>query len=163
MIRLKHIGNACEMDLVRTLFREYQASIGVDLCFQGFEAELASLPGAYAAPGGRLLLAYVDDACAGCVALRPLKGGRAGQDCEMKRLYVRPDFRGRQISRRLVERVLQDAREIGYRRIVLDTMSSMRAAQALYRSLGFVEIAPYYTNPLPEITYMELDLGDGFA
>jgi putative acetyltransferase len=160
MIRLEQIVDANRMDAVRAMFREYQASIGVDLCFQGFEAELASLPGTYAAPGGRLLLAYVDDACAGCIALRPLKDGRAGQDCEMKRLYVRPNHRGQRIGRLLAERVLRDAREFGYRRIVLDTMSGMHAAQAMYRSLGFIEIAPYYVNPLPDISYMQLDLGN---
>lgn len=159
MVRIEEIVETERMELVRTLFREYQASIGVDLCFQGFEAELASLPGAYAAPGGRLLVAYVDDACAGCVALRPLKDAPSGKDCEMKRLYVRPDFRGLQVGRLLAERVLHEARAIGYHRIVLDTMTSMHAAQGLYRSLGFIETAAYYANPLPNICYMRLDLG----
>jgi putative acetyltransferase len=163
MIKLEQIGDSERMNEVRAIFCEYQASIGVDLCFQGFAAELASLPGTYAAPNGRLLLAYVNDACAGCIALRPLMDGGAGQDCEMKRLYVRLNFRGHQIGRLLAERVLQDAREIGYRHIVLDTMSSMHSAQALYRSLGFIEIAPYYVNPLPDISYMRLDLGNKLA
>ena len=147
MVRIEPITEIERIELVRTLFREYQASIGVDLCFQGFEAELASLPGAYAAPGGCLLLAYVDDGCAGCIALRPLKDAQSGTDGEMKRLYVRPDFRGLQIGRLLTERVLHEARAIGYQRIVLDTMSSMHAAQALYRSLGFV--APLVTSKAP--------------
>lgn len=158
MITFEPVTGGPRVDQIRALFREYQQSIGVDLCFQGFEAELAALPGDYAPPLGRLWLAEVDGACAGCIGLRPLKGGQPGHDCEMKRLYVRPGFRGLQLGRLLAERVLRDAREAGYRRMVLDTMESMTAAQALYRSLGFIEIAPYYQNPLPGISYLALDL-----
>jgi putative acetyltransferase len=142
-----------DLDEVRALFREYEAWLDYDLCFQGFEAELAALPGRYAPPSGRLWLAEVDGRLAGCVALRAL-GERA---CEMKRLYVRDFARGRGVGRALAERVLQDAREIGYDAMRLDTLriERMRAANALYDALGFRDIAPYYDNPLPGARYME--------
>jgi ribosomal protein S18 acetylase RimI-like enzyme len=138
----------------RTLFREYERSLGIDLCFQGFEQELAWLPGAYAPPRGRLLLAADGDALAGCVALRPLENAA----CEMKRLYVRPPYRGQRAGRRLVERVIAEAHAIGYARLRLDTLPSMKEAIALYRALGFVEIAPYCANPVPGALFLELDL-----
>jgi len=138
----------------RALFREYASSLGIDLCFQGFEQELVSLPGAYAPPRGRLLLATDSGALAGCVALRPLDDSA----CEMKRLYVRPEFRGRRAGRRLAERVVAEARSIGYARMRLDTLPSMQETIALYRALGFVEIAPYTTNPVPGALFMELAL-----
>ena len=142
------------VEQARELFREYEASLGIDLCFQGFEQELAGLPGAYAPPGGRLLLAVDGAAPAGCVALRPL-GGSIG---EMKRLYVRPAARGARLGRLLAERVIGEASAIGYARVRLDTMPSMREAIALYRSLGFVEIAPYCANPVAGALFMELAL-----
>jgi putative acetyltransferase len=139
---------------VRTLFQEYADAIQTDLCFQGFQRELAELPGAYAPPAGRLLLAKDKGAPAGCVALRPLDA----ETCEMKRLYVRPAFRGSGVGRRLAVAVTQAAREIGYRRMRLDTLASMTAAIALYRSLGFQDALPYRYNPLPGATFLELDL-----
>jgi ribosomal protein S18 acetylase RimI-like enzyme len=130
---------------VRELFEEYGRSIGIDLEFQGFVEELRSLPGAYSPPRGRLKLARYGTEIVGCAALRP----RSRTVAEIKRLYVRDRFRGRGLGRRLTERVVADARRIGYRRIVLDTLSTMTVAIALYRSLGFVETLPYYNNPIP--------------
>jgi ribosomal protein S18 acetylase RimI-like enzyme len=143
-----------EVLTVRCLFEEYATSLGIDLCFQGFEKELAGLPGGYAPPQGRLLLALQDGQTAGCIALRPLEPGT----CEMKRLYVRPAFRTHGIGRLLVDRVIQEARQAGYRHMRLDTLPSMVAALALYRRLGFREIAPYYENPVEGAVFLELQL-----
>ena len=144
-IRIVLARSAGEIAAARQLFEEYAVSIGIDLGFQGFEEELRTLPGPYGAPRGRLRLARVGGAPAGCVALRP----RTRTIAEVKRLYVRERLRGRGVGRRLAERVLADARLIGYRQVVLDTLSRMPAAIALYRSLGFVETPPYYGNPIP--------------
>jgi putative acetyltransferase len=140
--------------LVSQLFGEYATSLDVDLCFQGFEEELATLPGAYARPSGRLLLAIDGDDAAGCVALRALEP----QICEMKRLFVRPAFRGSGLGRRLVERIISEARGAGYDRMRLDTLPSMRAARAMYAALGFTPIQPYRPNPIPGGEFLELDL-----
>jgi len=145
-----------QIEEARSLFREYQDSLEVDLCFQGFEEELAGLPGAYARPKGRLYVASAGGELAGCVAVRPLGGDGV---CEMKRLYVRPRARGHGVGRRLAEAVVAAGREIGYSCMRLDTLGSMTAAIALYRELGFVEIAPYCTNPLAGALFMELRLG----
>src|SRR5256712_12054483 len=147
-------ATASAVDQARGFFRESEASLGVDLCFQGFEQELASLPGAYAPPAGRLLLAADGAELAGCVALRPLDDSA----CEMKRLYVRPEFRGRRAGRRLAESVVAEARSIGYARMRLDTLPFMKEAIALYRALGFVAIGPDTTNPVPGALFMELAL-----
>lgn len=151
------IVNAMAVDgglTVRSLFEEYAASLDTDLCFQGFAEELAGLPGDYAPPGGRLLLALKDGQTAGCIALRPLNTGV----CEMKRLYVRPAFRAHGIGRALVDRLIHEARSAGYQHLRLDTLPSMTGAQALYRRLGFREIAPYYDSPVEGTVFLELQL-----
>jgi len=141
--------------VVEDLLREYAASLGFDLCFQGFDRELATLPGDYAPPAGRFLLARVDGTAAGCVALRSLET----LVCEMKRLYVRPAQRGLGIGRQLVKSLLGHARRIGYSTMRLDTIPAMVEAIALYRSLGFRDIPPYRSNPIPGARYLELYLG----
>jgi len=150
-----HVATSAEqIEQVRDLFLEYQRAIGVDLCFQGFERELATLPGDYAAPRGRLYLATVDAAPAGCVALRAL----SATDCELKRLYVRPAFRASGLGVVLARHAIEAARQWGYRRVVLDTLPSMTAAQRLYEKLGFRDTAPYVHNPEPGVRFMALDL-----
>ena len=147
-----------ELSAVRTLFQEYADSLGVDLCFQGFEAELADLPGEYGPLRGRLLLAWVGDALAGCCALRPLDNCDYPNAGEMKRLYVRKAFRAFGLGRELAEATLDAARQIGYTSVLLDTLNDMEAARALYTDLGFVEIAPYYHNPVPGSHYLKVDI-----
>jgi ribosomal protein S18 acetylase RimI-like enzyme len=145
-------GHSLELvPLVRELFREYAVWLGVDLYFQDFEMELATLPGKYASPGGAILLCYADGVLAGCVAMRPLTYAC----CEMKRLWLREPFRGRGLGALLTQSILAQARRAGYRRMRLDTLPHMRAALTLYRRLGFEEIAPYYPNPLPGTVYLE--------
>jgi putative acetyltransferase len=143
-----------EICQTRCLFEEYAAWLKVDLCFQGFAAELADLPGLYAPPCGRLLLALTGDEAVGCVALRPLDGS----DCELKRLFVRPTFRGQGIGRMLAERLIEEARAIGYRTVKLDTLPIIRAATQLYESLGFVPCKAYYDTPLADTLFMKLQL-----
>lgn len=139
------------LESARRLLREYAADLNVDLCFQGFEAELASLPGAYAPPRGRLLLAVEGSDILGCGALRPLRA----DGCEMKRLYVQPRARGKGVGRLLAQRLIAEAKSIGYRSIVLDTLPSMSEAQLLYATLGFERREPYYDTPVTGTVFME--------
>jgi GNAT superfamily N-acetyltransferase len=140
---------------VRELFLEYEQSLGVKLCFQNFEQEIAGLPGHYAPPDGRLLLAEYKEQLAGCVALHQWQG----EICEMKRLYLRPSFRGKGLGRMIAEKIVAEARNIGYRRMRLDTIEPiMKDAVEMYRKLGFREIASYRPNPIAGAMYMELEL-----
>jgi ribosomal protein S18 acetylase RimI-like enzyme len=148
------------IDAVRSLLREYAEALGVDLCFQNFEAELAGLPGDYAGPSGALLVALVDGAPAGCVALRPLPDADYPNACEMKRLYVRRAFRGFGLGRALAQQVMDLATQGGYSCMVLDTLDEMEAARGLYASLGFTDIPPYYYNPIAGAHYFKADLDD---
>ncbi|MDQ6640688.1 MAG: GNAT family N-acetyltransferase [Pseudomonadota bacterium] len=157
-IELRRATTDAELARTAAIFREYAASLDVDLCFQNFEDELASLPGEYAAPGGQLLLAYVEGELAGCGALRRFADADDANACEMKRLYVRPAFRRFGLGRVLAQALLDDARRAGYSAILLDTLDDMEAARELYASLGFVEIAPYYFNPIPGAHYLKAEL-----
>ncbi len=147
-----------EMEFVRVLMREYADSLQVNLCFQDLEAELRSLPGQYATPRGALRMAMADGAPAGCCAMRPLVSADHANACEMKRLYVRPNFRGLGIGRVLAQEILGAARLTGYSSVLLDTLSNMKTAHAMYRELGFTEIAPYYVNPIPGARYLKVEL-----
>ncbi|MHC4639956.1 MAG: GNAT family N-acetyltransferase [Planctomycetota bacterium] len=154
MLKITKVQREEELKEIRNLFTEYADSLGFDLCFQNFEQELANLPGDYAPPAGCLLLAKYKDQTAGCIGLRRL----SDEVCEMKRLYVKPEFRGMKIGRRLAEAIIEKARNIGYARMRLDTVPSMEAARALYLSLGFEEISPYRHNPIEGTVFMELKL-----
>lgn len=147
-----------ELNQLRSILREYADALQIDLCFQGFEAELAELPGEYAAPRGALLMAMLDGQLAGCCALRPLDTADYPNACEMKRLYVRPGFRRTGIGRQLVEAILDCARMAGYACVLLDTLDDMESARALYQDLGFEEIAPYYHNPIKGAHYLKANL-----
>jgi putative acetyltransferase len=148
-------ADAADFAAGRVLFEEYAAQLRIDLCFQGFAAELADLAAIYSPPTGCLLLARSRGVPAGCGAIRKF----SADACEMKRLYVRSSARGASLGRRLAEALASRARDLGYARMLLDTLEEMTAARRLYRSLGFRQIAPYYRNPAPGIVYMELDLG----
>ena len=154
-LTLNQVQSPAQIAQARELFLEYADSLGFSLCFQGFEQELAGLPGDYAPPDGRLLIAEYRNELAGCVALHKLDAGV----CEMKRLYLRPQLRGRGVGRALAETVIAEARAIGYRKMRLDTVEPvMPNAVALYRRLGFAEIEAYRANPIAGALYMELDL-----
>ncbi len=147
-----------DMAGVREIFEEYAAGLGVTLDFQDFEAELAGLPGDYAAPRGALLLALIEGQVAGCCALRPIDNVDYANAAEMKRLYVRKAFRGFGLGRQLAEAILDAARAVGYHSVLLDTLDEMEAARQLYAELGFEEITPYYHNPLQGAHYLKVDL-----
>ena len=154
-LRIRQAESCAQIEAIRELFLEYGQSLSFSLCFQSFDRELAGLPGDYAPPEGRLLLATHLDVLVGCVALHKLEAGI----CEMKRLYVRPLFRGKGVGKVLAERVIAEARQVGYKHLRLDTVESeMRAAVAMYRNLGFREIKPYRANPIESALYMELEL-----
>jgi ribosomal protein S18 acetylase RimI-like enzyme len=146
------------LDATREIFREYAAQLGIDLCFQNFDTELAALPGEYGEPRGALLLATVDGEVAGCGALRSLTDVDYANACEMKRLYVRPAFRRFGLGRLLVRALMDRGIQAGYSHLLLDTLDDMEAARSLYATLGFEEIAPYYFNPIPGSHYLRASL-----
>ena len=154
-IKLISAATPEQFKTIRSLFTEYQQWLGVSLCFQGFDQELAALPGKYSFPKGRLYIAVLDGKIAGCIALRPMDEEGI---CEMKRLFVREEFRGKGVGRILTERIIADARETGYRTMRLDTLQRMEKARFLYSKLGFTVIPAYYNNPMDEVVYMELAL-----
>ena len=154
MLKIIQVETGENLEIVKTLFEEYADSLGFDLCFQNFEEELANLPGCYAAPEGCLLLAMYRDQTAGCVALRKL----SDDVCEMKRLYIKPQFRRLGIGRALAEAIIEQARKTGYTHMRLDTVPPMEVARALYAALGFKEISPYRHNPIEGTVFMELTL-----
>jgi putative acetyltransferase len=157
-ISLTTPATAAELKATSDIFREYAVGLGFDLSFQDFEGEIASLPGDYAPPRGALLLAKVDGAIAGCCALRPLDSSDYVNAAEMKRLYVRPAFRGLGLGRQLADAILDAARMGGYGSVLLDTLDDMDIARAMYEELGFREIPPYYHNPLAGAHYLKVDL-----
>lgn len=158
-LRLHTPDSPQRLDDARTLFREYAEQLGVDLCFQNFEHELAHLPGDYAEPAGTLQLAYVDGALAGCGAFRPLVGVDYPNACEMKRLFIRRAFRGFGLGRLLGQSLIDHATRAGYSCMLLDTLDDLEAARGLYESLGFAEVPPYYFNPIPGAHYLKVELG----
>ena len=158
-IRLQAPDSPALLDATRELFKEYAQALGIDLCFQHFDAELAGLPGDYAAPQGCLLLAFVDGDLAGCGGFRPLGDVDYANACEMKRLYVRRAFRRFGLGRLLTQALIDGAVQAGYSVMLLDTLDDMEAARGLYESLGFVEVPPYYFNPLPGAHYLKVELG----
>ncbi len=157
-IQLVTPATPAELEGVRSLFQEYANTLNVDLCFQNFNAELIGLPGEYASPRGGLLLASVEGQLAGCCAMRALDAVDYPNACEMKRLYVRPAYRGLRLGRLLAESILETARLSGYGCILLDTLDDMESARALYQELGFAAIPPYYYNPIPGAHYLKAEL-----
>jgi len=155
MISILQAADDAPISAARELFKDYESWLGMDLCFQGFEEELRTLPGRYSPPDGRLFIAYVDGEAAGCIAMRKIDEGI----CEMKRLYVRPEFQGHKIGVRLIERLIDEAKKEKYKFMRLDTLpEKMEKAAELYRTHGFYSIPPYYENPYEGVAFMELDL-----
>ena len=157
-IRLQTPDTPGLLDATREIFAEYAAALGIDLCFQNFDAELAGLPGDYTAPQGCLLLAFVDETLAGCGAFRPLTDVDYANACEMKRQYVRPAIRRFGLGRTLTQALLDLASQSGYSAMLLDTLDDMEAARGLYETLGFAEVPPYYFNPIAGAHYLKADL-----
>lgn len=153
-VQIQALADTSELPLVRALFSEYASSLGIDLRFQNFESELANLPGDYAPPRGALMLARSQHELVGCCALRPLDAVDYPNACEMKRLYVRPGLRGSGVGRSLAEAVMEAAQQAGYIYMLLDTLSEMETARAMYQDLGFIEVAPYYYNPIEGAHYL---------
>jgi GNAT superfamily N-acetyltransferase len=154
MLKFIDVETTEKIEIIRNLFLEYEKIIGCNLCFQDIENELANLPGKYSPPDGRLILAEYDSKLAGCIALKKI-----GDDiCEMKRLYVRSEFRGKKIGRKLAEKIVEEARSTGYRIMRLDTLKRLHEAVSLYKSMGFIETHPYVHNPLEDVIFMELNL-----
>ncbi len=150
-MKILQAQTADDIETVRALFREYERFLEVDLCFQGFAEELATLPGRYAPPQGRLLLAWAGEQAAGCVALRPLENGV----CEMKRLFIRSAYRGQGLGLMLAQRIIHEAIAVGYTVMRLDTLDTLERAMRIYENLGFQRCAPYYANPLPGVVYWQ--------
>jgi GNAT superfamily N-acetyltransferase len=157
-VRLVVPDSAELLQATREIFREYADSLAVDLCFQNFDAELAGLPGEYAAPAGQLLLAFADDELAGCAAMRRLSDVDHANACEMKRLFVRRAFRRFGLGRLLAQALMEHAAAAGYSVMLLDTLNEMESARELYATLGFEEVAPYYYNPIPGAHYLKAQL-----
>ena len=155
-LRVNFAQGQSDFDIARILFLEYSETLGFSLCFQGFDKELENLPGKYGTPRGCILLAWDELDCVGCVGLRPLSDTVS----EMKRLYVKPAYRGNGLGKLLAEMILKFARESNYSKIMLDTLSSMESAQRLYRSIGFSETTPYYNNPHPDVVFYEFDFNN---
>ena len=143
-----------QIEAAKAIFLEYGSSLDFELCFQDFDKELAGLPGSYAPPEGRLFLAEFNGVIAGCIALRKLEESI----CEMKRLYIKPEYRGQKMGKILVEKLIDEAKKIGYKKMRLDTVPAMQAAQKLYRTIGFYQIKPYRLNPVAGAVFMELEL-----
>ncbi len=154
-ILLKYPDYPEDLEIIRRLFKEYQEEIQADLCFQSFEEELKNLPGKYAEPKGSIILAEWENNTAGVVALRPME---TPESCEMKRLYVRPEYKGKGIGRALTERIIKEAKLHGYKKMRLDTLDRLERAVDLYKKLGFKEITAYYPNPLDGVVYMEMEI-----
>jgi ribosomal protein S18 acetylase RimI-like enzyme len=158
VVEIVQADGLVQMNQTRAIFQEYAATLPVSLCFQGFEQELLDLPGEYAQPRGALLLAWTGGVLVGCCALRPLDASDYANAAEMKRLFVRPAYRGQGLGRLLTEAILDAARAAGFSCVLLDTLDDMESARALYEDLGFVEIPPYYHNPIAGAHYLKVDL-----